>query len=408
MRREGRSWGHARAQTSLGWLFENGNGVPQDYIKAEQLYRKAAEGFTRAPTNLGILYQNGNWVEKDLTKAAELYRKAADQGFAPAQTNLGVLYETGNGVEKDLTKAADLYQKAADQEEPYAQINLSKLYENGNGVLQDYTKAAVLRVRAAELWQKSADRDDPVAQNNLACLYRDGNGVPQDHAKAAELYQKAADQGEANAQRNLAMLYQKGTRVPKDLSRAIELYRKAADQGNQQAKEDLRRLGMTTGQATQPPATSSPEAISMTPPSAGAEKIPASSILGLTDIIKSEVPDPDSDAHLLVRITIQRRPDAAIDDKKVKIVVRFYDTVDDKNIKLTNADVSYEWPTPTHDWKHSDQEVLSLTYVRSKDKVQSQGGRRKYLGYITQLYYNDQLQDERADPETLPHLAPSQ
>jgi uncharacterized RDD family membrane protein YckC/energy-coupling factor transporter ATP-binding protein EcfA2 len=41
--------------------------------------------------DLGLLYQNGQGVPKDLVKAAELYQKAADQGNAAARNNLGLL-----------------------------------------------------------------------------------------------------------------------------------------------------------------------------------------------------------------------------------------------------------------------------------------------------------------------------
>ena len=34
---------HSAAMTNLGWLYENGKGVAQDYFKAAALYKKAAE-----------------------------------------------------------------------------------------------------------------------------------------------------------------------------------------------------------------------------------------------------------------------------------------------------------------------------------------------------------------------------
>ena len=69
----------------------------------------------------GLKYENGDGVPKDFGKAVELYRKAADQGHADAQVNLGWLYENGEGVPMDLRKAAELYQKAADQGNARAQ-----------------------------------------------------------------------------------------------------------------------------------------------------------------------------------------------------------------------------------------------------------------------------------------------
>jgi hypothetical protein len=104
---------------------------------------------------------------------------------------------------------------------------------------------------------------------------------------------------------------------------------------------------------------------------------------------------------------------------------------------LTDADVSYEWLTPHHDWKDTNPEVLAVTYVRAKNKSSSDAdlavaaasvtppgtskkkpaatkapataadaGHRKYLGYIVRIYYNEQLQSVRADPTKLLNLFP--
>jgi len=113
--------------------------------------------------------------------------------------------------------------------------------------------------------------------------------------------------------------------------------------------------------------------------------------------------------------------------------VFFYDTVDDKDIKLTDADVNYEWLTPKHDWTDTNPEILSVSYLRPKDKATSSdaalsaaaaavkvgqkgrtvkagssvgGGERRYLGYRVLVYYNDKLQAVQADPARLLQLFP--
>ena len=35
--------GHAKAQTNLGWMYDNGEGVTKDAVKAVEWYQKAAE-----------------------------------------------------------------------------------------------------------------------------------------------------------------------------------------------------------------------------------------------------------------------------------------------------------------------------------------------------------------------------
>ena len=52
-----------------------------------------------------MLYNNGQGVPQDYTQAAEWYRKAAEQGLDNAQYNLGVLYNDGQGVPQDYAEA---------------------------------------------------------------------------------------------------------------------------------------------------------------------------------------------------------------------------------------------------------------------------------------------------------------
>jgi hypothetical protein len=164
------------------------------------------------------------------------------------------------------------------------------------------------------------------------------------------------------------------------------------------------------------------------------EGIPPGSTLGISEVSVSETPDPDSETNLMLRISVKKRPSAVIDHTKVKIQVFFYDTVGDNDIKLTDADVSYEWLTPNHDWAASNSETLAVTYIGPKSKAKTaeadlaaaaaainpakkgkpmkaspapEAGLRKYLGYIVRVYYNDQLQDKRAEPTRLLTLFPA-
>ena len=68
--------------------------------------RKAADqGDAAAQYNLGVMYDNGQGVPQDYAEAVRWYRKAADQGDASAQYNLGRLYADGQGVRKDYVQA---------------------------------------------------------------------------------------------------------------------------------------------------------------------------------------------------------------------------------------------------------------------------------------------------------------
>jgi len=225
--------GLAEAQFNLGFMYANGQGVLKDKAKAVEWYQKAAvQGLAVAQNDLGAMYDNGQGVSKDETKAVEWYQKAALQGYADAQTNLGAMYAHGKGVPKDDVKAVEWYQKAADQGFAGAQAILGYWYTIGRGVLKDDAKAVVW-------YQKAADQGHDVAQNNLGVMYAHGRGVPKDDTKAVEWYQKAASQGFAGAQVTLGYWYNIGRGVPKDDAKAVEWYQKAAVQGDAGAQNNL-------------------------------------------------------------------------------------------------------------------------------------------------------------------------
>jgi hypothetical protein len=149
-------------------------------------------------------------------------------------------------------------------------------------------------------------------------------------------------------------------------------------------------------------------------------------IMGISDVKTKETPDPETETNLALEIGIKKQPGAVVDHNKVKILVFLYDVVNDKDIKLTDADVSNEWITSKHDWSDTNPEVLLVRYVRAKTggalsesslseaaaKVRpgqkgrgSKGsvdiGQRKYLGYIVRVYYGDDLQAVQAEPARL-------
>ena len=78
--------------------YEHGDGVPQDFAKANELYLKAGElGCPEAYLNLGSLYDIGRGVEVDKNKTKHFYELAAMNGCVGARHNLGCLEgEAGN------------------------------------------------------------------------------------------------------------------------------------------------------------------------------------------------------------------------------------------------------------------------------------------------------------------------
>ena len=71
-------------------LFESqDNGAAGQGMSSEALeyLRKAQQDAPEAQFNLGWCYENGKGVKQDWQKAVEWYAKAAEQGYANAQNN---------------------------------------------------------------------------------------------------------------------------------------------------------------------------------------------------------------------------------------------------------------------------------------------------------------------------------
>ncbi len=107
--------GDEKAQYVIGYMYYKGKGVPKNYVKAADWYKKAAEHKnTKALNNLAYLYQKGRGVEQNLKKAEELLLESAKQGDDVACLNLGIMYQTGKNGNTNLSKAKYWYKKAMD------------------------------------------------------------------------------------------------------------------------------------------------------------------------------------------------------------------------------------------------------------------------------------------------------
>ena len=249
------------------------------------------------------------------------------------------------------------------------------------------------------------------------------------------------DPKNANVLAEMAMIYES----IQLFERSNETWRKIQEIGpSAGALYELADMKLKMGITAPAPATTGPGLAGTAPLDAGttrndADGIPDGSTFGITEVTATDAPDAESETNMKLKIGVKVRPNTIVDHTKVKIQVFFYDTVDNKEVVLTDADVSYEWLTPHHDWKDTNPEILAVTYLRSKNKISSdaaisaaaaavtpssttkkksstkkepaadlpgESGHRKYLGYIVRIYYNDQLQAVRADPTKLLNLFP--
>lgn len=200
-----------------------------DYGAAHSIAAPLAKaGDPAAQHVMGFLHENGLGVPRDMTLAITLYSKAANAGYADAQFSLGEIAYFAKSARQDPATAAAWYEKAAAQGHSRAQSRLGFLYANGLGVARD-------DARAASLFRDSADSGDPEGQFNLAIAYLNGRGVQRDLAKAAKWFEHAADAGHIDAQYHLALIYDAGATGKRDADKALRWMVAAAEGGSADA-----------------------------------------------------------------------------------------------------------------------------------------------------------------------------
>ncbi len=90
--------------TSWGADYQKGLAAHQsgDFATALREWKPLAEqGYVYAQSNLGQMYHNGEGVLQNYKTAFKWYTLAAEQGHVSAQYNLGVMYFQGEGVPQD-------------------------------------------------------------------------------------------------------------------------------------------------------------------------------------------------------------------------------------------------------------------------------------------------------------------
>ena len=191
--------GDVEAQTELGEIYLQGNGVKADYKKSMEWSKKAAEKKNyRAMRNIGILYLEGLGVKKDYKKAFDSFSSSVDGGDAQGPRYLGIMSENGLGVKKSLDDAEFYYEIGDSSGDLVSSYRLGKLYEK----VGDYAKSI-------EFYKKTEDRMDKDAApmyEALGDLYSNGKGVEKSTKEAREYYEKAIKSGSQEAKNKLEKL----------------------------------------------------------------------------------------------------------------------------------------------------------------------------------------------------------
>jgi ankyrin repeat protein len=175
----------------------------KDYDAALSILRPLAEaGVYYAQHRLGFLYEFGNGVPQDLAEAARWQRLSAEQGYSWAQNKLGSMHSMGLGVPRNSGEASKWYRRAADQGHAYALMSLAVQYRTGDGVRENEREA----VRLLRLLLEQ-DSDEARAMSDMAEPMLDEleTEIAQAEAQRQQQRTEAARQPGANGSRVLGV-----------------------------------------------------------------------------------------------------------------------------------------------------------------------------------------------------------
>lgn len=178
--------GDPKAQHHLATMLRNQS--PADSLRWAR--QSADRGHAPGQLLLAELYQQGQGVEADPVRALELLEAAARQGLAEAQYQTGMAWLEGVGTEADAEMALRWLERAAGQDETRAQLQLAKMYFGVSGPQQ----------AAARQWlRRAASRGSASAQYQLGMSYLEGTGGPADPLEAYVWLSHALLNGERRA-----------------------------------------------------------------------------------------------------------------------------------------------------------------------------------------------------------------
>ncbi len=191
--------GSVAAMTQLGWIYEQGHGVPMDGEEAARWYAAAARGgASEYALKLGWMYLGGQGVAQDVALAEHWFEEAIEADYAPARVawaSVLIADAMGGAEPSRVAEARALLETALADGETLATHFLVRLYLEGIG------GHPIDATRAAEYAQLGAARGHASVQARLAYLYLEGQGVEQDALTAAKWANLAAAGGDASGER---------------------------------------------------------------------------------------------------------------------------------------------------------------------------------------------------------------
>lgn len=194
------------------------------------LERAAALGRHDAMRVLADVYENGQGVEKDPVKAVQWRGKAAKEGDALAARAMG-----DETLEKDAFEALQWYEHAATLGDPQSAYIAAIMYVENYEIRPDRKKSAVLM-------RQAANAEIPAAMADYGLLVYQGVGVEQSNTSAAKWFERAAKAGDSEGQFLYAFTLAKGEGIDQSYEDAYYWLLRSGESGVDDYDNDRKAL----------------------------------------------------------------------------------------------------------------------------------------------------------------------
>ena len=149
----------------------------EHYATALRSWLPLAEaGDPEAQANVGYMYEEGLGVSQQFDVAVGWYEKAAASGSMQANHNLGMIFAEGRGTPQSWVRALRYFEEAAG-DIPASRYMIGYTYFQGEGNIQN-------RPRAFREFMDAALDGYADAQYMIAFMYLDGSGIPKQPIQA--------------------------------------------------------------------------------------------------------------------------------------------------------------------------------------------------------------------------------
>lgn len=158
---------------------------------------------------LGDFYFSGIGIQQNYDKAIELYKMAAQKQYGGhVSFKLGNIYEEGIAVKRDSKEALYWYEMAVNNGKKEAKLIVANMYYNGSGTKKDHEKAKTL-------YEEIFPKEDITLLKNLASIYEEN----ENYNLALQYYKMASNRGDNESTIKYNQLFKKIENLQKTLDR---------------------------------------------------------------------------------------------------------------------------------------------------------------------------------------------